>query len=104
MTAAMFEFDDVDLNDPLRQELVSIEQKWRDLLTRLTKEAVDSGELSSDVDPEQLAWELCGIYLVHHISQRFNRDPRATQRALRAFDSLTRRSSKVAKPKKRLGR
>jgi len=41
---------------------------------------------------EQFVWELCGIYLNHHVSRRFIRDPHANARAKEAFDGLVMRS------------
>ncbi len=91
--AAMFEVDDAELDNPVRERLLEMEKEWRALLAKLTKDAMDRGELRSDLDPEQFAWELCGIYLVHHTSYRLLRDPLATPRALTAFEGLTARSS-----------
>jgi hypothetical protein len=41
---------------------------------------------------EQFVWELCGIYLSHHASVRFVRDPKADARARTAFDALLARA------------
>ncbi len=93
IAAGMFELDDVEVSDPVRQRLLTMEKTWRDLLERLVSDAVASGELEANLDPEQFAWEMCGIYLVHHTSQRFLRDPRARKRAMMAFNGLVSRSS-----------
>ena len=62
----------------------------------------DPGEMKSirlrvarmlrSVDPDQIVWELTGIYLAHHASSRFHRDPQARQRAEAAFGALLRRA------------
>ena len=88
IAAGMFELDDVETDDPVRQQLVGMEREWRRLLVQLVSEAITAGDLRADLDPEQVAWELCGIYLVHHTSQRFLHDPRATKRAMIAFNGL----------------
>lgn len=41
---------------------------------------------------DQFVWELCGIYLNHHVSHRFLHDPIATERAHAAFENLITRS------------
>jgi hypothetical protein len=55
-------------------------------------EAVERGHLDSNIDAEQLVWELCGIYLSHHASSRLARDPAAGKRARVAFEALLRRA------------
>ena len=104
VAAGMFEFDDAELTHPVRQRLLAMEQRWRGFLVQLVSEAVATGELRKDLDAEQFVWELCGIYLNHHVSHRFLRDGRADRQAWAAFESLldrSRRSSRhprAAKP------
>ncbi len=92
IAAGLFELDDVDASDPVRQRLVSAEERWRELLVTTTAEAVASGELAADLDLDQFVWELCGIYLNHHVSERFLHDPAARTRAQSAFEALVQRS------------
>ena len=93
----MFELDDVEPDNPLRQRLLEMESRWRSFLTELTAEAVATGGLKADLNIEQFVWELCGIYLNHHVSYRFVKDPQATERALKAWSVLVAH----AKPEKR---
>lgn len=93
IAAGLFEFDDAPPSDPVRQRLLAMEERWRGFLVSSTAEAVDAGELRADLDLEQFVWELCGIYLNHHVSLRFLHDPIATERAQAAFESLVDRSS-----------
>ncbi len=93
IAAGMFELDDADLKDLVRQCLLTMEEEWREFLVELTMEAVANNDLSPDLDAEQFVWELCGIYLAHHTSYRFIRDPLATHRAMTAFNALLLRSS-----------
>ena len=104
IAAGMFELDDADLEDPVRQQLLRMEKDWRAFLVKLTREAMDKGELRRDLDAEQFVWELCGIYLVHHTSYRFIQDRLAAQRATRAFRGLLLRSSGRRPPAKKQAR
>lgn len=88
VAAGMFELDDAPESDPVRQRLISMEERWRGQLSELVKETIESEEFRRDLDADQFVWELCGIYLNHHASHRFIRDPRALDRANRAFESL----------------
>ena len=90
VAAAMFELDDVE--GPVRDRVLQLEAEWRGLLAQVTREAMASGELRTDLDAEQFVFELCGIYLVHHVSSRFVRDPSSDARAQTAFDALLARA------------
>jgi len=90
VAAALFELDDVD--GEVRTEVAAMEGRWRALLSQLTGEAVALGELRADLDVKQFVWELCGIYLSHHASSRFLKDPQSDRRALQAFGALLERS------------
>jgi AcrR family transcriptional regulator len=95
VAAAMFELDDLD--GDVRAEVVAMEARWRGLLAQLVREAVDRGELGANLDVDQFVWELCGVYLSHHASRRFLKDPAADERAHRAFRDLLGRSG-AARP------
>jgi AcrR family transcriptional regulator len=101
VAAGMFELDDVDPADPVRQRLLRMEEDWRRFLIQLASEAAETGDLRADLDVEQFVWELCAIYLNHHVSYRFVRDPRATQRALTAFRTLVQSSGRRQTPSHR---
>lgn len=90
VAAAMFELDDVE--SPVRDKVVAMEAEWRGLLEHLVRQAVGLGHLRDDLDVEQFVWELCGIYLSHHVSHRFIRRPDADSRAWTAFESLLERA------------
>lgn len=103
VAAGMFELD--DLETPVRARLLRMECHWREFLKGLTDVAVEQGELRSDLNVDQFVWELCGIYLSHHASYRFVRDPNADARALEAFDRLLKDalptgSTKISQKKK----
>ncbi len=90
VAAGIFELD--DLENPVRERLLEMENRWREFLGSLVREAVRAKQLSAGLDIEQFVWELCGIYLSHHASLRFVRAPDANTRAYRAVASLIERS------------
>ena len=90
IAASMFEYDDID--GPVRDEALALERRWRELLASLVRQAIDRGQLRRDLDVDQFVWELCGIYLSHHASSRFVRDPAADRRGRVAFDALIERA------------
>jgi AcrR family transcriptional regulator len=99
LAAGMFEYDDVE--SPVRDKIAELEEAWTGLLRALTQRAVQLGHLKKDLDVEQFVWELGGMYLAHHVSQRFLRSPESDRRADRAFTALIERSlpvNKTAKP------
>jgi len=96
----MFELDDAPEPDLIRQRLFSMEERWRGQLTQLVNGVIASGEFRRDLDADQFVWELCGIYLNHHASHRFIRDPLALDRAKRALKSLIERSLAAHPPAK----
>jgi len=83
---AASEFDDQE--GPVRDELVRAERDRQESVGLIVGTAVAEGHFRDDVDPEQFAYELEGIVLAHHQAGRLLRDPRAGERALRAFDRL----------------
>ncbi len=84
--AAMFELDDVE--GPVRDAVLQMEENWRADLALLTKNAIELGHLRPDTDVGQFVWELTGIYLAHHVSQRFVRDATSKKKAMQAFEAL----------------
>ena len=90
IAAALFELDDMD--GEVRARVLVMESQWRGLLCGLTREAVVLGDLDADLDVDQFVWELCGVYLSHHASRRFLRDPKADERAILAFEALLQRA------------
>lgn len=85
-TAGAFELD--DKAGPLRDHLLAEVTRWRAALRRTVLQAVETGHLKPDTDPEQLVSEVCSLAvgLVH--DTRFLRDPRAPERAQATWDRL----------------
>ena len=86
IASALFELDDLD--GEVRTRVGKAEAGVRALLATLVDEAIADGTLRSDVDVDQVVWELRGIYLGHHVSSRFVGEPLADRRALTAFEAL----------------
>ena len=77
-----------DRPGPARDLLVRLQRDWLDVIATTVRAASTGGEFRRDVDPEQFAHELYGIMLAFHHASRLLRDPRAAQRAERAFTHL----------------
>lgn len=78
-TAGAFELDDKD--GPLRDLLLGEVTRWRAALRRTVLQALDSGHLKPDTDPEQLVSEISALAMGLLHDTRFLRDPRAADRA-----------------------
>lgn len=83
---AAFELDDAE--GPVRDYLTESQKVWTGVLAELVEEAVGLGHLREDTDSSQFVWQLAGIYLSHHLSQRLMRDLDADARAHAAFEAL----------------
>ena len=92
VAAALFELDDTD--GEVRAKVVEMECHWRGLLSQVVDQAIERGHFRADLDIDQFVWELCGIYLTHHVSRRFLRDKRSDARARTAFNALLGRALK----------
>ena len=77
-----------DRPGPVRDAVIAGLGELRRLMVRLVRQAVEEGQLSKQVDPEQLAFELSAIVMATHNDSRLFRDERATARAAAAFDRL----------------
>ncbi len=86
--AGAFEFDDRD--GPLRDKLLEGVLGWRTALKRTVIQAIDEGHLRPDIDPDQLVFELDGLFVALMRDARFLRDPRAADRAGVAYERLIR--------------
>lgn len=93
VAAGMFELDDA--SGPVRDKLLALEAQGRAFLTQETQRAVELGQLRASLDVAQFVWEVCGIYLGHHVARRFLRQPDADERAQTAFAALVDRSRPV---------
>jgi AcrR family transcriptional regulator len=89
MVAAAVEYD--DRPGAIRDRVVEYQMRLRRELARAIQMAIDSGELKSDCDPEQLAFEIFAVELaLHHDSRLFKRNDsmvRAERSMQRLLDS-----------------
>lgn len=84
--AASAELDDHP--GALRDRLAELQRDWLEMLANIARTAITEKHFRSDVDPEQFAHDMYGIMLVTHQYTRLLRDPKATERASRAFEAL----------------
>jgi len=89
MTAAAYEFD--DRPGPVKDLISQSLRELRKTLARAAHAAIEAGQLRADTDPEQLAFEICSIYLGAQLDARLFGDANAWQRALAAFEHLVSR-------------
>ena len=69
------------LPGPVREAAAAAESVWRQTLMMLIRDATDKRHLSQDTDVAQVAWDLLGIYLSHHVSSHSLREPDADRKA-----------------------
>jgi AcrR family transcriptional regulator len=84
--AAATEFD--DRGGPVREELTSEARRWRRVLEREIRTAMDAGDLAPDTDPAPLAMDQNGVILVLNNDLMLLRDREAPARARRAIRRL----------------
>lgn len=85
-TSAAMEFDDQP--GPVRDQLVRDHRDLMDSIAQMFRTGIAEGEFRPDADPEQFAFELHGIMLAYFHAYRLLRDPRAGERARRAFEAV----------------
>jgi AcrR family transcriptional regulator len=84
--AAASELD--DRPGQVRDRLVELQRDWLGFLAKGVRMSIAAGQFREDVDPEQFAQDCYGILLAFHHASRLMRDPKAGDRARRAFDNL----------------
>lgn len=84
--AGSFEFDDRD--GPLRELLLNGVKRWRGALRRAVLQAVEAGHLRTDLDADQLVFELDGLFTALMREARFLRDPLTAERGRASFQRL----------------
>jgi AcrR family transcriptional regulator len=77
-----------DRPGPQRDALVRACKDWIDELAKAVRIAIREGHFRSDVDPEQLAFEIYGAMLAAHTFFHFLREPAALERTRAAFERL----------------
>lgn len=77
-----------DRPGPIREELVSMVSAWQGALLRCVAQAVETGDLKTEADPQQLVYEMYGLILAVHHDARLLRSPGAVERAKVGFERL----------------
>jgi AcrR family transcriptional regulator len=90
------EFD--DRPGPVRDALASSVQTWLAAMYRAVVQAKEAGQLVSDADEQQMAFEIHGLILALHYEARFLKNPGATNRANTGFENILLRYGKSAAP------
>lgn len=76
------------LSGVARKRAVEVQHRWLTHLSHEVQIAIDAGELRKDAKPQQIAFELLGIYLAHHWNEQLRTIDRADERAMEAYDRL----------------
>jgi AcrR family transcriptional regulator len=82
---AHHEFD--SRSGPVHDRIADQKQRWMDAIVAHVRSAQKRGQLRSDIDPEQLAFELDAMGVLANSLWQLNRDPRAFERARTAVRS-----------------
>ena len=85
------EFD--DRPGPVRDALASSVQTWLQALYRAIVQAQECGQLLTEADPHQIAFEIHGLILALHYEARFLKNPGSLERANTAFTNILARNS-----------
>ncbi|MHB1121649.1 MAG: TetR/AcrR family transcriptional regulator [Ramlibacter sp.] len=80
------EFD--DRPGPVRDALVNSVKSWLGALQRAIGQSREEGHLRSNIDEQQLAFEIHGLILALHYEARLLRSPGSIERAKAAFENL----------------
>lgn len=86
LLSAAIEYD--DRPGPIHDRIVMFERRLRHELLRAVRLAKTTGELRTDADPAQIAFELFGIALATHHDHRLFNDKNTRQRCSRALTRL----------------
>jgi AcrR family transcriptional regulator len=86
--AATSELD--DRPGRLRDALEATQREWINTLTKSVLIAMEEGHFHSDIDADQLAFEIYGVCMAFHLYHRLLRDPNARRRATDALEYLLR--------------
>jgi AcrR family transcriptional regulator len=83
LTTATIEYD--ARPGPLRDQVADTMRRWLGLLEREAATAIEAGELSSGLDPADIAFELNALAAAASYGFQLNRDPEAFGRARRSM-------------------
>lgn len=81
-----------DQPGPARDYLIQIQRDYADTIRRAAEIAVEEGHFRKDLDLEQFVFEFGSITAAYHHYGRLLGDPKAEERADKAFEALLQRS------------
>lgn len=84
--SAASEYD--DRPGPIRDRLAEGQRELRGAIAKSVRAAIDAGEIGATTDPWQFTFELYGVILAAYHERRLLNDPRAAERARRAFERI----------------
>jgi AcrR family transcriptional regulator len=85
-TAAASEVDDQP--GPVRDQVVRNQRDWLGSMAEVFRTGLAEGHFRAGADPEQFAFDLEGVMLSFHMTNRLLGDRQAEDRARRAFEAL----------------
>lgn len=94
--AAAAEFD--DRPGPVRDAMLVGQKELRGAIAKAVRLAIEAGDLPTDTDPWQLAFELFGIVLAAHHDRHLFDDARAAERGMKAIERLLAAHNKDSEP------
>jgi AcrR family transcriptional regulator len=94
--AAATELD--DRPGSARDRLVRAQRDWLDFIAGAVRIAIEERHFRPETDPQQFAHDLYGVMLAYHHASRLMKDPRAAERARRAFEALVDANRAAARP------
>ncbi len=89
LISAAYEYD--DRPGPIREAVVRQQKLGIEVLEKAVRIAVEQGDLRTDTDPAQFAFEMFGLVMVNHHHRRLLGDREAYRRSLEAFEALVAR-------------
>lgn len=85
-TAAASELDDQP--GPVRERVVRDQRDWLGTIAEVFRTGISEGQFRSGADPEQFAFDLEGVMLSFHLTNRLLGDAAAEDRARASFEAL----------------
>jgi AcrR family transcriptional regulator len=86
IASAMFEYNYEGRS--VRAAVAAADARWSEALVELIEGAIARSDFPHSIDPSQMAWNLLGIYLSHHVSCHCLRATDADRKAQESVDQL----------------
>jgi AcrR family transcriptional regulator len=86
-----------DRPGPIRDEFVKMLQAWEKELLKAAVQALEERHIKSDIEPEQLVFQMEGLILAAHQRGRLMKEHDAIERARKGFEQLIHRVQQLDK-------